>query len=60
MNTEFYTMANRILDVETKRVVSLLEQRLDKIDNISQVNATATLEQLIAVVNKIISKDKRR
>lgn len=53
-------MANRILDLETKRVVSLLEQRLDKIDNISQVNATATLEQLIAVVNKIISKDKRR
>lgn len=60
MNMEFYTMANRILDLETKRVVSLLEQRLDKIDNISQVNATATLEQLIAVVNKIISKDKRR
>ena len=60
MNMESYIMANRILDLETKRVVSLLEQRLDKIDNISQVNATATLEQLIAVVNKIISKDKRR
>jgi len=53
-------MPNRIVDLETKRAVTLLEKRLDKIDNISQVSATASLEQLIAVVNKIISKDKRR
>jgi len=60
MNMDYSIMPNRIVDLETKRAVTLLEKRLDKIDNISQVSATASLEQLIAVVNKIISKDKRR
>lgn len=53
-------MVNNIQDIATRNAINELKKRLDKIDNIPQISKATTLEQLIDVVNKIISKDKRR
>lgn len=61
MSLEYYMPKKRnIQDMAIRNAIYELEGRLDKIDSIPQVPKTATLEQVIDIINKIISKDKRR
>jgi len=53
-------MINNIKDPAVRLELEKINRRLDKIVNIPQVSKETTLAQLIDVVNKIISKTKRR
>ncbi len=53
-------MIHNIKDRETRDALMALERKLDKIYNIPQASSDTTLEQLINIVNRIISRDKRR
>ena len=52
--------SGQITDINIRNTIQALERRLDRIESISQVSKDTPLSSLIDVVNKIISKDKRR
>lgn len=54
-------MASRqISDINIRNTIEAIERRLDRIEGISQIPKDTTLSGIIDVINKIISKDKRR
>lgn len=54
-------MANSsIQDIATRNAINDIERRLNKINNIPQIPSTATLGEVIDILNKIIAKDKRK
>ena len=47
-------------DRQTKIELDNIKKKLNRLSSIPQVSSEATLSDLIKVVNKIISKEKRR
>lgn len=47
-------------DPVTRKAIQNLDSRLERIEKIPQLSSDTTIEQLIAVVNKITDSIKRR
>lgn len=49
-----------IKDTATRNAVSNIEDKLKSIENIQQIPTDATLQQVIAIINKITNNLKRK
>ena len=49
-----------IKDTETRLEIDKVKKRVDKIESINQLQANATLSQIIDAINKITKSTKRR
>lgn len=53
-------MSTLIKDTATRNEIDRINKRLQKLDNIPQLQKDATLSDIIRVLNIIIAKDKAR
>jgi Tfp pilus assembly protein PilO len=52
--------SNQIPDINLRNTIQAIERKFDKLNSISQVPKDTSLSELIDVVNRIISKEKKR